>query len=52
MDPHPLFASYIEACVAYGKRNREKISGRLIAIHEGGRPRAETDRREADETFP
>lgn len=50
MDPHPLFASYIEACVEYGKRNRDKGDVRRLIV--GARPRAETDRREADETFP
>ena len=50
MDPHPLFASYIEACVAYSKRNREKGDVRRLVV--GGRPRAETDQRDADETFP
>ena len=50
MDPHPLFASYIKACVEYSKRNREKGDVRRLAV--GGRPRAETDPRDADETFP
>jgi CTP synthase len=50
MDPHPLFASYIEACVAYSKRNREKGDVRRLVV--GGRPRAESDQRDADETFP
>jgi hypothetical protein len=50
MDPNPLFASYIEACAAYSKRNREKGDVRRLMV--GGRPRAETDQRDADETFP
>jgi CTP synthase len=50
MDPHPLFASYIGACVAYSKQNRDTGDVRRLAV--GGLPRAETDRRDADETFP
>jgi CTP synthase len=50
MDPHPLFASYIEACVTYSKQNRER--GDVHSGVVGGRTRAEADQRDADETFP
>ncbi len=50
MDPHPLFASYIEACVAYSRRSREKNEVRRLVV--GGRTRTEGDQRSADEIFP
>ena len=50
MDPHPLFASYIEACAAYSRRNREKGEVRRLVV--GGRTRAEADQKGADEIFP
>ncbi|MGB6064232.1 MAG: CTP synthase [Desulfomonilaceae bacterium] len=50
MDPHPLFASYIEACVAYSRRSREKNEVRRLVV--GGRTRIEGDQRSADEIFP
>jgi CTP synthase len=50
MDPHPLFASYIGACVEYSKRNLAKGDVRRLIV--GARSSAEADRRDADETFP